>query len=174
MQEPIANPRWPGRRTEAGALLIILIVAAFFRLYRLDTIPPGFTHDEAGHGADAIAIMQGARPIYETVGYGREPLYDYIVAAVMPILGQNYLTLRLISAAAGLLLIVVTHFWVRRAFDVPTALVTSTSLAVSFWAISTSRQALRSELLPVIFMATIYFTWQTLRPFERQTPVTRL
>ena len=172
--EPAPTPRWPGRRTEATVLLVILAVAAFFRFYRLDTVPPGLTHDEAGHGADAIAITQGARPIYETVGYGREPLYDYLVAAVMPILGQNYLTLRLISAAAGLLLIVVTHFWVRRAFDVPTALVTSTSLAVSFWAISTSRQALRSALLPVIFMALIYFTWQTLRPFERQTSLTRL
>lgn len=172
--EPAPTPRWPGRRTEAIVLLVILAVAALFRFYRLDSVPPGFTHDEAGHGADAIAIAQGARPIYETVGYGREPLYDYLVAAAMPILGQNFLTLRLISVAAGLLLIVVTHFWVRRAFDVPTALVTSTSLAVSFWAISTSRQALRSELLPVIFMAMIYFMWQTLRPFERQTPLTRL
>jgi len=172
--EPPPNPRWPGRRTELIVLAIILIVAAFFRLYQLDAVPPGFTHDEAGHGMDAIAIVNGARPIYETVGYGREPLYDYVVAAFMPILGQGYLTLRLVSVAAGLLLILVTHFWVRRAFDVPTALVTSTSLAASFWAISTSREALRSALLPVIFMASIYFLWHALRPFERRTSITRL
>lgn len=168
MQEPIANPRWPGRRTEAGTLLIILIVAAFFRLYRLDTIPPGFTHDEAGHGHDAIAIMQGARPIYETVGYGREPLYDYVVAWLMPVFGPNALTLRLVSVLAGLLLIVIVHFWIRRAFDVPIALLTSAFLAVSFWAISTDRQALRSALLPTLFTASIYFLWQAVRPHARR------
>jgi 4-amino-4-deoxy-L-arabinose transferase-like glycosyltransferase len=166
--EPPPNPRWPGRRTEAIVLFIILGMAAFFRLYQLDSVPPGFTHDEAGHGMDAIAIAHGARPIYETVGYGREPLYDYIVAAVMPILGENNLTLRLVSVAAGLLLIVVMHFWVRRAFDVPIAIVASASLAVSFWAISTSRMALRSALLPVLFTASIYFLWHVLYPHQRQ------
>ena len=169
--EPAPNPRWPGRRTEAIALLVMLVIAGLFRAYRLDSIPPGFTHDEAGHGLDAIAITQGARPIYETVGYGREPLYDYIVAALMPIFGQTYLVLRLVSVVAGLLLIVITHFWVRRAFDVPTALATTASLAVSFWAISTSRQALRSELLPVFFMASMYFLWRGVWPHERQLPL---
>jgi len=172
--EPAPNPRWPGRRTEAIALLVILALAALFRLYHIESIPPGFTHDEAGHGADAISITQGARPIYETVGYGREPLYDYVVALLMPIFGQSYLVLRLVSVMAGLALIVLTHFWVRRAFDVPTALATSASLAVSFWAISTSRQALRSELLPVLFMACLYFVWRGIWPHERHIPLLRI
>lgn len=171
--EPAPNPRWPGRRTEAISLLVILVLAALFRLYHIESVPPGFTHDEAGHGMDAIAIAQGARPIYETVGYGREPLYDYIVAALMPIFGQSYLVLRLVSVAAGLALIVLTHFWVRRAFDVPTALATTAALSVSFWAISTSRQALRSELLPVLFMACMYFVWRGIWPHERHVPVLR-
>ena len=162
MNSPVTFTRWPGRRTEAVALLLILIAAAAFRLYQLDQIPPGFTHDEAGHGMDAIAILHGARPIYETVGYGREPLYDYVVAALMPLFGQNYLALRLTSALAGLLLIVVVHLWVRRAFDAPTALLTSTLLAVSFWAVSTDRQALRSALLPALFSISIYFAWRAL------------
>jgi len=168
MNDSPATLRWPGRRTEAAALLLILLVAAAFRLYQLDSIPPGFTHDEAGHGHDAVAILQGARPIYETVGYGREPLYDYVVAWLMPIFGQNFLALRLTSVLAGLLLIVVAHFWIRRAFDVPIALTTSAFLAVSFWAISTSRQALRSALLPILFTIAIYFMWQALRPYKRQ------
>src|SRR5512137_1749758 len=100
--EPAPNPRWPGRRTEAISLLVILVLAALFRLYHIETIPPGFTHDEAGHGADAIAITQGARPIYETVGYGREPLYDYIVAGLMTLTGSAASALRLTSALCGL------------------------------------------------------------------------
>ncbi|HET7089550.1 MAG TPA: hypothetical protein VFL17_12955, partial [Anaerolineae bacterium] len=99
--------RWLNRTTEVIILLAILLVAAAFRLVQLGEIPPGLTHDEADHGMDAVAILNGARPIYQTVGYGREPLYDYVVAALMPIFGQNYLALRLTSALAGLLLIVV-------------------------------------------------------------------
>ena len=154
--------RWLNRTTQVVVLLAILLVAAAFRFYQLGEIPPGLTHDEADHGMDAVAILNGARPVYETVGYGREPLYDYVVAALMPVFGQNYLALRLTSALAGLLLIVVMHLWVRRAFGAPTALLTSTLLAVSFWAVSTDRQALRSALLPALFSASVYFAWRAL------------
>jgi 4-amino-4-deoxy-L-arabinose transferase-like glycosyltransferase len=173
MGTTVSTPRWPGRRTEGIILLVILVIAAWFRFYALDTIPPGFTHDEAGHGHDAVAIAQGARPLYETVGYGREPLYDYVVAWLMPIFGESYLTLRIVSALAGLLLIVVMHFWVRRAFDVPTAIATSAFLATSFWAVMVSRQALRSALLPVLFAAAVYFMWQAVRPYAKQQTIQR-
>jgi 4-amino-4-deoxy-L-arabinose transferase-like glycosyltransferase len=173
MGTTVSTPRWPGRRTEAAILFFILAIAALFRFYQLTTVPPGFTHDEAGHGHDAIAIVHGARPLYETVGYGREPLYDYVVAMFMPFLGENYLTLRIISALSGLFLIVVMHFWVRRAFDVPTAIATSAFLATSFWATMVSRQALRSALLPLLFTAAIFFMWQAVRPYAKQQTIQR-
>ncbi len=173
MGTTVSTPRWPGRRTEAALLFGILVIAALFRFYQLASIPPGFTHDEAGHGHDAIAIVHGARPLYETVGYGREPLYDYVVAMFMPFLGENYLTLRIVSALAGLLLIVVMHFWVRRAFDVPTAIATSAFLATSFWATMVSRQALRSALLPLLFTASIFFMWQAVRPYAKPQTLQR-
>jgi len=46
MGTTVTTPRWPGRRTEAVMLLVILIIAAWFRFYQLDSMPPGFTHDE--------------------------------------------------------------------------------------------------------------------------------
>jgi len=44
-------------------------------------------------------------------------------------------------------------------FDVSTALITAAMLAVSFWAISTSRQALRSVMLPALLSFSVYFWW---------------
>jgi len=41
MGTTVTTPRWPGRRTEAVILLVILVIAAWFRFYALDTIPPG-------------------------------------------------------------------------------------------------------------------------------------
>src|SRR5512147_1818896 len=100
-----ANPT-PGRRGELAVLAVLFLLAVFLRVWQMDRLPPGLTHDEAGHGQDAISIVQGARPLYQTVGYGREPLYDYAVALAMAALGRtDYLVLRWVSALFGLLML---------------------------------------------------------------------
>ena len=79
-----------------GWLLLILLVALFLRLYNITTIPPGLTHDEADHGIAAWSIVsEGVRDIYFTVGYGREPLYDYATAVMMTFLGPTFLAGRI-------------------------------------------------------------------------------
>jgi len=143
------------------SLALILCLAAFLRLYRLDAIPPGLTHDEAGHGHDAVAILQGSRPIYETVGYGREPLYDYWVAGLMALAGPTGRILRYSSVPLGLMTLLATFAWTRLAFDRPTALAATALQASSFWSLSTSRQALRSNLLLALFTLAIYFYWRS-------------
>jgi hypothetical protein len=148
------------RRLEIGLLIVILIVAFALRLAALDDIPPGLTHDEAGHGHDAIAILNGARPIYLTVGYGREPLYDYLNAAAMSIFGPTALTLRLTSAAAGFLLIPLVYVLVRQLFDARVALAAAALIAVSFWPLAVSRQALRSTLLPTLLSGAAIAYWR--------------
>lgn len=145
---------------EWALLVLILIAAASVRLWRLDSIPPGFTHDEAGHGHDAVAILNGARPIYQTVGYGREPLYDYLVAGLMAVLGPTGSVLRFSSVLLGLLTLLATFLWVRDAFERSTALAATALQAVSFWSLAASRQALRSGLLPMLLTFAVYFYWQ--------------
>lgn len=163
IQRPNSKPKIPNLRLSIvkGALLVwILLLAGALRLWRLDEVPPGFTHDEAGHGHDAAAILNGARPIYETVGYGREPLYDYWVAGLMMLGGSPGRVLRFSAVPLGLMTLMVSYAWVRRAFDRPTALATTALQAASFWSLATARQALRSGLLPVLFTAAAYFFWR--------------
>jgi hypothetical protein len=71
------------RSATTWALLLILLVGATLRLARLTEVPPGLTHDEAAHLQDARRIWEGARPIYLTSGYGREPFYDYVTAPLV-------------------------------------------------------------------------------------------
>jgi hypothetical protein len=168
-QPPVATVAWPHQRSLSPSwqrrgdlllLLALLLVAAGLRLWRLDGVPPGFTHDEAGHGHDAIAILGGARPIYQTVGYGREPLYDYWVAGLMALLGATGRVLRLSPVPLGLVTLLLTFLWVRRAFDGLTALAAVALQAASFWSLSVSRQALRSALLPALFTGAVYCFWR--------------
>lgn len=152
------NPKSAGHWT---LFILILLLAAALRLYRLDSVPPGLTHDEAGHGHDGIAILRGARPIYETVGYGREPLYDYVIAGLMAMGGPTGRVLRFSPVPFGLLTLLATFAWVRLAFDGPTALAAVALQAASFWSLATSRQALRSGMLPALLASAVYVYWRS-------------
>lgn len=141
-------------------LLLILLAAAFLRLHALPTIPPGMTHDEADHGLDAWGVVQGVRPLYFTVGYGREPLYDYSTAVLMTFLGPTYLAGRLTSAFFSLLMIAATYAWARRAVGAPAALLTAAFLAVSFWPVMVGRHALRTVTMPALFTLAALCFWR--------------
>ncbi|MGB3715476.1 MAG: glycosyltransferase family 39 protein [Candidatus Promineifilaceae bacterium] len=144
-------------------LVLILLVAASLRLAALDEIPPGLTHDEADHGLDAWGVVNGIRPLFFTVGYGREPLFDYSTAGLMNFLGPSYMAGRLTAAFFSLILVAGTYAWIRRAFDGRIALLATAGVAVSFWAVMTGRQALRSVTFPALFALAAYFYWTALK-----------
>ncbi len=147
-----------------GWPLLILLLAAVLRFHDLANIPPGLTHDEADHGLTAWQIVTGnLREIYFTIGYGREPLYDYIVAAVMAFLGPSILAGRLVSVFASLIMIAAMMAWVKHAFGRSTALMTGAGLAVGFWPLMSGRQALRSILLPALFVLAVLLFWLALK-----------
>ena len=126
------------------------------RFHDLAGVPPGLTHDEADHGLTAWQIAgEGLREIYFTIGYGREPLYDYVVAALMSFLGPTIFAGRLVSAFASLILIAAMMAWVDKAFSRSTALMTGAGLALGFWPVMSGRQALRSVLLPTLFVLAV-------------------
>jgi hypothetical protein len=147
-------------------LLLILLTAVFLRLYQLDTVPPGLTHDEADHGLTAVSILNGSRDIYFTIGHGREPLFDYATAGVMRLLGQTGLVLRVTAVFFSLLMIAATAAWSRLAFNKRVALFTAAGLAVGFWPVMAGRQALRSITLPALFALALYFYWRGLQKVE--------
>ncbi len=154
-------------RERYGWLLLVLLTAVSLRLYHLTTAPPGLTHDEADHGLTAWSIVdEGVRDIYFTIGYGREPLYDYLTAGLMALIGPTYLAGRLISVFASLLFLAALYAWVRLAFSRPAALLTLAGVATSFWPLMTARQMLRSSLLPLTFTLAVLLFWRGLRQIE--------
>ncbi|NDJ52694.1 MAG: glycosyltransferase family 39 protein [Chloroflexi bacterium] len=142
------------RSTELILLVLVVLVGGLLRFSALDSAPPGLTHDEADHALDASRVLEGITPVYFTVGYGREPLYDYATSLLMRVTGPDFLASRLTAAFFGTLLIALVFGCVRVWTGNPwLALATAAALAVSFWGVSTSRQALRSITLPVFFTA---------------------
>ncbi len=140
-------------------LLLILLIGLLLRTWQLTTIPPGLTHDEANHGREAIEILDGVLRYYFPLNYGSEPIYSYTVAGAMALLGETLFALRLVNVVFGLLAIVAIYFWSQRAFNHRTAILTAGLIAVSFWPIASSREALRAGMLPFFMTLTVIFFW---------------
>ncbi|MFQ5398215.1 MAG: ArnT family glycosyltransferase [Anaerolineae bacterium] len=153
-------------------LLLILLAAVWLRLHAITGVPPGLTHDEADHGNTAWEIVRGARAVYFTIGYGREPLYDYSTAALMTFLGPTYLAARVAAVFMGLLLIAGMVRWVRLAYGRQTALLTAAGLSLSFWPVMTARHALRSVTLPALFVLAACLFWRGLRRVGSEERIT--
>jgi 4-amino-4-deoxy-L-arabinose transferase-like glycosyltransferase len=141
-------------------LLLILLLAFALRAHQLTKIPPGLTHDEANHGWESQNILDGELLFYFPLNYGSEPLYNYLVAGNMALVGQNLFALRLVNVFLGLLTITAVFRFGRMAFGRPTALITAGLLAVSFWPLATSRQALRAGALPFLTVIAILLFWR--------------
>ena len=140
-------------------VIFILCLAVALRLWRLDSVPPGLTHDEASNGHDAAAVLRGVRPIYFTVGYGHEPLYPYSVALVMSLLGPTDTALRLTTVGWGLALILLSYAFTRYLFGPLPALLAAAWMATSFWCVMTSRVGLRAIALATTFTASALCFW---------------
>ncbi|MGW8318014.1 MAG: ArnT family glycosyltransferase [Candidatus Promineifilaceae bacterium] len=144
-------------------IVLILLLAFGLRTYKLTEVPPGLTHDEANHGWDSMNILDGVLLFYFPLNYGSEPLYNYIVAGNMALMGENLLSLRLVNGFFGLLTIAATFLWAWRAFDRRTAFLVAALLAISFWPVATSRQALRAGILPFLTTGAVIAFWQIVR-----------
>ena len=152
-------------KIEWGVLVLILLLAAFLRLYRLDSVPPGLTHDEADTGYFAASVYRGAPSQAQgPYGYINEPFTQYSGALFMALFGRTDFALRVHSAFWGMVLLMFAYLWARRVFGVAASLGGAAMVAVSFWTISNSRFALNSEPAPALFTGAVYFLWRALTP----------
>jgi len=160
---PIPNTKHQKDPWEWGVLVLILLLAAFLRLYRLDSVPPGLTHDEADTGYFAASVYRGAPSQAQgSYGYINEPFTQHSGALFMALLGPTDLTLRVHSAFWGMVLLIFAYLWARRVFGVAAGLGGAAMVAVSFWTISNSRFALNSEPAPALFTGAVYFLWRAM------------
>jgi DNA-binding beta-propeller fold protein YncE len=127
------------RRTEVLAFFVVMTVAAFFRFYKLDTIPPGFNHDAAMHCQYAIDFLRGKEPLapyfvpasHYPIGY--ETFQPLVTAFFMSIVGIVPLASKLSSATSSLAALFVLYFLLRYLFGQRMAVVTSFLGAVCAW-----------------------------------------
>lgn len=131
-------------------LLLALGTAVFLRLYNLGSWPPGLYRDEAFNGLDALRVLQGDLAVFFTANNGREPLYIYLTALSIALLGRTVLAMRLAAAVVGSLTTGLVYKLGRRWFGWRVGLLAAWLWAITLWPVHLSRLGLRTILLPAV------------------------
>src|SRR6056297_2269352 len=149
-------------------LLIILLLATFFRVWQLSSVPPGVFGDEAINANQAL-IEPGK--LFYPQNNGREGLFINLIALSFKAFGPAMWSFKLISASAGILTVWGTFLAAKELFLLiyskskasRTALFSSFFTAVSFWHINFSRIGFRAILVPLLLSFAFYFLFKGFR-----------
>jgi hypothetical protein len=145
-------------------LVGVVAVAAFFRLWRLEAVPPGFQFDEAYNVSDALRLLAGERPVFFEANGGRESLYIYWLAPFVSTLGLNPLAPHLASALIGIITVALSYVFLREILsddEWSVAALAALLIAISYWHIHFSRYGIRAITLPLMLVCIFYFLWKS-------------
>lgn len=133
-------------------LLLIICLSLFLRLYKIDSVPPSASLDEASIGWNAYSILQTGRDEY---GYKfpillrayddwRPALYVYTVIPFVKIFGLNVFSIRLPSILFSIGTILLSYFlarniFIKNKFKEQIGLLSALLMGISPWSIYISR-----------------------------------
>lgn len=168
------------RRTAILALAVIVLIAFALRLWRIDSLPPGFHFDESFEGLEAWRILSdpGYRPIFLTGNFGVTPLNAYANALTFALFGLfgaeiGPVAMRTTAAAAGVAGVLAVYALgtelrhldpKRLTYAFP--LLAAAVLATLRWHIHFSRMGIEPIYVPLFWAAA---AWLLLRGWRLQS-----
>ncbi len=149
--------------------LAALLIAAFFRFYRLDAIPAEPFSDHAEKILDVYDITQGETQIFFPRNTGRESLQFYwtvLVAAVFQT-GLTFQSLKIGTALLGFFTLPFIYLLGKEIANRRAGLLAMLFAGVAAWPNVISRVGLRFPLYPLFVAPTFYFLLHGLRTRSR-------
>ncbi|MFN3928776.1 MAG: ArnT family glycosyltransferase [Thermoflexus sp.] len=135
----------------------LLWMAALLRWLDLPRIPYGLWYDEAYYGLDALRVLEGHPAVFFPENNGREPLFIYLVAGAIAILGPTPYALRLTASMIGLLTVAATlrmAWTLSRRWEV--GMLSGILMAFLLWPLNLSRVGFRAGLFPLAAALTLW------------------
>lgn len=152
--------------------LLVLAAAAvviFFRVYNLEQVPPEMVSDHAEKLLDVSEILNGNTWTFFPRNTGREALQMYLTAAVAGLFGTglSFLSLKIGTAAAGLLTLPFIYVLGKEVGNRRVGLLAALLAGIAYWPNVISRVALRFTLYPLFVAPALYFLIRGLRRSNR-------
>jgi len=145
--------------------IIVLMVAIFIRVYKIDKIPHGINVDEAGMAYDAFCLANygtdrylNKLPIYLiNFGGGQSALYAYLASFLIKIFGFSLTIIRMPAVILGLIAIILAYLMTREKLGVKYALTFMALISICPWHIMASRWGLDCNLLAPMSIISLFF-----------------
>jgi len=155
-------------------LILIVTLAGFLRLYNLDNNPNGLYVDEATTGYNAWSILETGKDEYgkqfplafRFLGSYTPPLYTYLTAQVISVLGLSVYAIRFLSALAGIIMVPLFFILLKKLNlikDEKNILYASLLFAITPWAIFFSRIGYEVNLAFFLFSIGVLLLWQSIK-----------
>lgn len=165
-------------------LLTIVFLAFFLRFNKLGEIPPSLSWDEVSLGYNAYSLLETGRdehgkflPLatFEAYGDYKPPGYIYATVPFVALFGLNEFSVRVPSALAGSLTILVAYFLIRELFGNKSyriykanrqshffPLLSAFLLAISPWHLNLSRAGFEANLALFFIVMGIWLFFKTI------------
>lgn len=135
-----------------------VLIAAVFRFSAISSLPPGIDSASAQTGLQALNLIHHHWLPGLTSATGYAPIFVWIQALFITLLGHTATALRVGPAALGVLAVAATWYWVKYWFGLRAAWLSSFLLAITPWAVTISRNGTAASLLPLIVSLTLLAT----------------
>ena len=154
-----AVPAKPKRTIDPRTiLLLIVLLAAFLRIWQISTVPAGLHPDEALNGNVARQALETGRfAVFYPENFGSEGLYINVTAASIGVFGSTKWALRIVPAVFGILTGWGICMLGDEMFTPPIGLIAAFFTATSFWHLNFSRIATRAVSAPCFLVWAMFF-----------------
>ena len=164
---------------QKNLLLLILILSAFLRLWKISEVPVSLFGDELDVGYQAYSILKTGRDYYgnfmpihfHSLAEWRTPLYLYSAVPTVAIFGITPVGVRVPAVIFGVLGVFGIYLLVREILSYnsepvtkhPRALFAALLLAISPWHIQYSRAGFEVTMLLFFLLFGLYFFFRSLK-----------
>lgn len=161
-------------------LVVILVLAAVLRFYKLSIYPPGLYIDEVSIGYNAYSILKKGVDQYgvkyplwfKAYGEYKLPGYIYLTSLSMAVFGKSIFAVRFPSAVLGVATILIFYLFIKELFakqfqqqSKHLGLISAFLLAISSWHLQLSRAGFEVNVGLFFF---VLGCWQALKYYKQK------
>lgn len=152
-------------------IIFLFLLALFFRFWQFGKVPPGLSRDEASQGYTAYSLLQTGQDEYgnswplsiKSFGDWKMPVYVYANLPFVALFGLQNWVVRLPTALAGILTIIITYLLSKKILNKKLALLATLTLAFLPWHLHFSRYGHEANLGLLFLIAAILFFFKGLK-----------
>jgi 4-amino-4-deoxy-L-arabinose transferase-like glycosyltransferase len=156
-------------------LIFIILVAFATRFYKLGSVPSGLYQDETAIGYNAYSLLHTGKdeygkrfPLYfKSFGDYKLPVYIYMSAIPVKLLGMTPIAVRLPSAVFGFLSVIVFYFLVKNITkEENLATISALFLALNPWHIHYSRATFEVSIALFFYLLGTLLVYKHFQKFK--------